>query len=95
MSKSKGNSEAIALQREALEESRRTNNLQLEALARQTAALERTKLPAYKPPSPPPTPGTSGADYAGGQQRLAAKRRFGIDDTVLGGRILGGLNRAA
>ena len=88
MSGNKGNSEATALQRESLEETRRTNNAQLEFLARQTAALEKTKLPDYKAPSPPPMPGTNGNDFAASQAKLAASRRFGYADTVVGGRRL-------
>lgn len=90
MSGSSGsNSEAVSLQKQSLEESRRANDAQLQFLAKQTAALEKNKLPAYRPAAPPPTPGTSGADYAGMQERLAAGRRFGYKNTVRGGANLG------
>jgi len=88
MSGNKGSKQAAALQAESLEESRRANNMQLEFLNRQTIALEKTRLPAFKPAAPPPTPGTGGGDYASSQARLQAKRRFGYEDTVMGGRRL-------
>jgi len=84
------NKEAMALQRESLEEQRRANATQLDFLAQQTKALAKTKLPAYVPGSPPPTPGTSGQAAAGTAERLAAARRFGLKDSIRGG-LKGGL----
>ena len=89
MSGGSSNKEAIALQRESLDEQRRTNAFTLEQLAKQTRALEKTKLPPYVAAAPPPTPGTSGADYAAAQTRLSANRRFGVKNTVVGGMRYG------
>lgn len=80
----------MALQRESLEEQKRANATQLEFLARQTEILRKQQIPAYKPGSPAPTPGTAGADYASAQEKIVASRRFGYNKT-----LRGGLGRAA
>jgi hypothetical protein len=91
MSSSGSNSAAIKLQRESLDEQKRANAAQLEFLARQTEALRKQVLPAYKPGSPAPTAATAGTDYASAQERLAQQRRFGYADTIYGGAMRSGV----
>ncbi len=94
MSRSNNNSEQIALQRASLLEQQRANDAQISFLENQTKALAKTQVAAYKPLSPPPTAGTSGADQAAAQELINNQRRFGYSDTVRGGMRLG-LGRAA
>lgn len=92
MSRGGSNNQQIALQQQSLEEQRRANDAQLAFQSQQLAALQKTQVSPYKPMSPPPTAGTSGADYAAYQATLDQQRRYGYGDTTRGGmrRGLGG-----
>jgi len=85
MSSSGSNKEAIRLQRESLDEQKRANAAQMAFMDQQLAALRRAQVSPFRAGSPPPTPGTAGADFAGMQEALLAARRFGFLDTVRGG----------
>lgn len=94
MTRGNSNSQQIALQQESLTEQRRSNDALLAFQEQQLKALQRSQVAPYKPMSPPPTAGTSGADYAAYQQMVEQQRRYGLPDTVRGG-IRRGLGRAA
>lgn len=85
-----GTAESIKLQRESLEESKRTNAAQLTFMERQMQALRKTQVAPFLAQAPAPTMGTSGADFASAQEKINASRRFGYNKTVRAGARFGG-----
>lgn len=85
MSRSKPNSEALDLQQRSLALQEQQAASSLSFMEQQLQALRKTQVADYKPLAPPPTPGTSGADFAAAQQRIINQRRYNYSDTVRGG----------
>lgn len=82
----KSNSKAEKLQEESLAEQRRMNSFQMAFMKRQQAAMEQQQPAAYRAQPPIPTPAKAGAEEARMDLRQRMLRRFGVGNTVVGGR---------